>query len=152
MPPKGNRTSRPRSSQKTEQPRLLAGGNPQIPKGDGDQPVQAYIHAMPGWKREAGHKLDELITQTVSQVRKAVRWNSPFYGTEEYGWFMNMHCLTKYIKVAFFNGTLLKPLPPIESRKEGVRYFHIFEGEQLDEELLKSWIQQAASQQGVHWF
>ena len=93
-------------------PALLAGGNPQIAKADGDAPVQAYIAAMPGWKRDVGRRLDELIVRTVPGVRKAVKWNSPFYGIEGQGWFLNFHCFTKYVKVAFFRGTSLRPLPP----------------------------------------
>ena len=93
-------------------PTLLAGGNPQIAKADGDAPVQAYIAAMPGWKRDVGRRLDALIVRTVPNVRKAVRWNSPFYGIEGQGWFLNFHCFTKYVKVAFFRGTSLRPVPP----------------------------------------
>ena len=93
-------------------PALLAGGNPQIAKADGDAPVQAYIAAMPGWKRDVGRRLDALIVRTVPDVRKAVKWNSPFYGIEGQGWFLNFHCFTKYVKVAFFRGTSLRPLPP----------------------------------------
>lgn len=133
-------------------PRLLSGGNPQIPKADGDAPVQAYINAMPGGKRDIGRRLDALIVENVPNVQKAVRWNSPFYGVEGSGWFLNMHCLTKYVKVAFFNGAALKPMPPVESKKDGVRYVHLFEGEPLDEELLVKWIRQAAKAPGVNWF
>jgi hypothetical protein len=125
-------------------PTLLAGGNPQIAKADGDAPVQAYIAAMPGWKRDVGRRLDALIARNVPNVRKAVRWNSPFYGVAGQGWFLNFHCLTKYVKVAFFNGTSLRPLPPVESRNEGTRYFHIHENDRLDEELLGGWIRQAS--------
>ena len=99
-------------SGKTTEPVLLAGGNPQIAKGYGDAPVQAYIAAMPGWKRDVGRRLDELIVRTVPDVRKAVKWNSPFYGIEDQGWFLNVHCFTKYVKVAFFRGTSLRPFPP----------------------------------------
>jgi hypothetical protein len=135
-----------------EEPKLLSGGNPQIPKGDGDGPVQAYLAAMPGWKSDAGRHLDALIVRTVPEVRKAVRWNSPFYGTSEHGWFLNMHCLTKYIKVAFFNGASLNPLPPVASKSEGVRYLHIFEDDTLDEELLADWIRQASALPGWDGF
>src|SRR3990170_2149020 len=124
----------------TAKPKLLSGGNPQIAKADGDAPVQAYIAAMPGWKRDAGRRLDALITRTVPGVRKAVRWNSPFYGIEGRGWFLGVHCLTKYVKVAFFRGTSLRPVPPGESRQKDVRYLHIHEDDQLDEELVASWI------------
>jgi hypothetical protein len=133
-------------------PTLLAGGNPQIGKGDGDAPVQAYIAAMPGWKRDVGRRLDALIERSVPGVRKAVRWNSPFYGIEGKGWFAGMHCLTKYVKVAFYRGTSLRPLPPVESKQEGVRYVHIHEGERLDEELLASWIRQASKLPGTDCF
>ena len=130
------------------QPKLLAGGNPQIAKADGDIPVQAYIAAMPGWKRDVGRHLNALIVRTVPRVRKAVRWNSPFYGTESQGWFLNFHCLTKYVTVAFFAGASLSPLPPVESKNAGTRYFHIHEGESLNEELLASWIKQASERPG----
>jgi hypothetical protein len=123
---------------------LLSGGNPQIPKGDGDAPVQAYIAAMPGWKRDAGRQLDALIVRTVPEVRKAVKWNSPFYGVEGQGWFLSFHCFTKYIKVTFFRGTSLRPLPPVESKDPHARYFHIHEGEQIDEKLVTGWIRQAS--------
>jgi hypothetical protein len=126
-------------------PTLLAGGNPQISKADGDAPVQAYIDAMPGWKSDVGRALDALIARSVPGVSKAVRWNSPFYGIAGQGWFLSFHCLTKYIKVAFFNGTSLRPLPPVESKNAGTRYFHIYEGDSLDEDLLTRWIQQAAA-------
>ena len=129
-------------------PALLSGGNPQIAKADGDGPVQAYIAAMPGWKRDGGRRLDALIVRTVPDVRKAVRWNSPFYGTEGRGWFLGVHCLTKYIKVAFFRGTSLRPLPPVESKQKDVRYFHIHEDDRLDEELVVSWIRQASELPG----
>jgi len=129
-------------------PKLLAGGNPQIAKADGDAPVQAYIAAMPGWKRDVGRRLDALVVRTVPGVRKAVRWNSPFYGTEEHGWFLGIHCLTRYVKVAFYNGTSLRPVPPVESKNDGTRYVHIHEGERLDEKLLASWIRQASERPG----
>jgi hypothetical protein len=125
-------------------PALLSGGNPQIAKADGDTAVRAYIAAMPGWKRDAGRRLDALIVRTVPQVRKAVRWNTPFYGTEGRGWFLGFHCITKYIKVAFFRGTSLRPVPPVESKNEGTRYLHIHEDGQFDEQLVASWIKQAS--------
>jgi hypothetical protein len=124
--------------------KLLSGGNPQIPKGDGDAPVQAYIAAMPGWKREAGRRLDALIERIVPDVRKAVRWNSPFYGVEGKGWFLSYHCFDKYVKVTFFRGTALDPLPPVESKDPNTRYFHIHEDEPLDEKQVASWIRQAS--------
>ena len=126
-------------------PKLLSGGNPQIPKGEGDAPVQAYIAAMPDWKREAGEKLDTLIENTVPGVRKAVKWNSPFYGIEEQGWFLSFHVFTKYIKVTFFRGAQLEPLPPVGSKDPNTRYVHIEEGEPADEKQLADWIGQAAA-------
>lgn len=128
--------------------RLLSGGNPQIAKADGDAPVQAYIAAMPGWKSEVGRQLDRLIERTVPGVMKAMRWNSPFYGTEANGWFLGVHCLTRYVKVAFFNGTKLDPPPPVESKNEGTRYFHIHEGEIMDETQVADWVRQAAALPG----
>jgi hypothetical protein len=129
-------------------PTLLAGGNPQIAKGDGDAPVQAYIAAMPGWKRDVGRRLDALIVRTVPDVRKAVKWNSPFYGIEGQGWFLSLHCFTKYVKVAFFNGTSLRPLPPGESSQEDVRYLDIHEDDRLDEAQLAGWVKQASQLPG----
>jgi hypothetical protein len=133
-------------------PKLLSGGNPQIPKADGDAPVQAYIAAMPGWKRDVGRRLDALITAAVPNVRKAVRWNSPFYGIDGQGWFLGLHCITRYIKVAFFRGRSLHPMPPVESRHKQVRYFHIHELDELDEPLLASWIKQASELPGDDCF
>ena len=124
---------------------LLSGGNPQIPKGDGDAPVQAYIAAMPGWKREAGARLDKLIEKTVPGVRKAVKWNSPFYGVEGQGWFLSFHVFTRYIKVTFFRGAELEPLPPVGSKDPNTRYVHIEEGGPADEAQLAEWIRQAAA-------
>src|SRR5690606_6852103 len=125
-------------------PKLLSGGNPQIPKGYGDEPVQAYIAAMPGWKRAVGRRLDELIVRAVPQVSKAVKWNSPLYGLEGQGWFLSMHCFTKYIKVAFFRGTSLQPMPDVESRTPETRYLHIHEHEALDEAQFSDWVRQAS--------
>jgi len=127
---------------------LLSGGNPQIAKADGDAPVQAYIAAMPGWKRDAGRRLDALITRAVPKVTKAVKWNSPLYGTEGRGWFVGVHCFAKYIKVAFFNGASLTPMPPVESKDKNTRYFHIHEGDELDEAQLVRWIKQASKLDG----
>ena len=126
-------------------PKLLSGGNPQIPKGEGDAPVQAYIAAMPDWKREAGEKLDTLIENTVPGVRKAVKWNSPFYGVEGQGWFLSFHVFTRYIKVTFFRGAHLKPLPPVGSKDPNTRYVHLTEDEPVDEKQLADWIRQAAA-------
>jgi hypothetical protein len=128
-----------------KKPALLAGGNPQIAKADGDAPVQAYLAAMPGWKSDVGRRLDTLIVRTVPGVRKAVKWNSPFYGVEGQGWFLSLHCFTKYVKVAFFRGALLRPLPPGESKSKETRYLDIHEDDQLDEKRIASWIRQAAS-------
>jgi hypothetical protein len=125
-------------------PPLLAGGNPQIAKGDGDAPVQAYIAAMPGWKRDVGRRLDALIARTVPGVRKAVKWNSPFYGVEGQGWFLGIHCFTRYVKVAFFRGTSLRPVPPGESKSKDTRYLDIHEDDQLDEAQLAAWVKQAS--------
>ena len=127
---------------------LLSGGNPQIPKGDGDEPVQAYIAAMPGWKQQVGRKLDDLIVKHVPNVRKAVKWNSPFYGDEGQGWFLNYHCFNKFVRVAFFNGAQLNPMPPGESKQKEVRYFDIYENVPVDEKQLTDWIQQAAALPG----
>ncbi|QDU71584.1 DUF1801 domain-containing protein [Mucisphaera calidilacus] len=137
---------------KDPKPKLLSGGNPQIPKGDGDAPVEAYIAAMPGWKQAVGRRIDELVTTTVPGVRKAVRWNSPFYGVEGRGWFLSYHCFTKYIKVTFLNGSQLNPMPPESSKHEHVRYLHIPEGEQIDDQALGEWIQQASSLPGEDLF
>jgi hypothetical protein len=126
-------------------PVLLAGGNPQIAKADGDAPVQAFIAAMPGWKRDVGRRLDALIVRTVPRVHKAVKWNSPFYGVEGQDWFLSFHCFAKYVKVAFFRGTSLRPLPPGESKHKEVRYVDIHEDDKLDEKQLATWIRQAAS-------
>jgi hypothetical protein len=133
-------------------PKLLSGGNPQIAKGDGDAPVQAYIKAMPGWKRDVGRRLDALIVRTVPDVRKAVRWNSPFYGIEGKGWFLSYHCFAKYIKVAFLRGTALRPLPPVESKDPNTRYVHIPEDGEIDEKLVASWIKQASKLPGDPFF
>ena len=127
---------------RTSKVTLLTGGNPQIAKADGDSPVQAYIRAMPGWKRDVGCRLDELIVQTVPGVCKAVKWNSPFYGIEGRGWFLNFHCFTKYIKVAFFRGASLRPVPPGPSKHKDVRYVDIREGA-FDEAQFATWVKQA---------
>ena len=131
--------------------KLLSGGNPQIAKADGDAPVQAYIAAMPGWKGDIGRKLDSLIERTVPDVRKAVKWNSPFYGIEGRGYFLGFHCLTKCVKVAFFRGTSLQPVPPGESKQKEVRYLDIHEDDQLDEAQLATWVKQAARPLFLKW-
>ena len=137
-----------RKSGEAAEPVLLSGGNPQIAKADGDAPVQAYIAAMPGWKSEAGRRLDSIVVRTVPEVRKAVRWNSPFYGMEGRGWFLNFHCFAKYVKVAFFNGASLEPLPPGESKDENVRYLSIYEDDWFDEEQFAAWVKQASQLPG----
>ena len=123
---------------------LLAGGNPRIAKADGDAPVQAYISAIPGWKRDVARRLDALIVKAVPDVKKAVRWNSPFYGIEGRGWFLSFHCYTKYIKVAFFRGASLRPPPPGESKQVDVRYLDIREDDPIDEAQLARWLKQAS--------
>jgi hypothetical protein len=129
-------------------PVLLSGGNPQIAKGEGDGPVQQYIAAMPGWKRDLGKRLDALIVRTLPGVRKAVKWNSPFYGTEDRGWFLSFHVFTRYVKVTFFRGTSLQPVPPGPSKHKDVRYLDIHEKDDLDEAQLAKWVKQAAALPG----
>ncbi|MGV0834610.1 DUF1801 domain-containing protein [Mycolicibacterium thermoresistibile] len=129
-------------------PKLLSGGNPQIPKGEGDGPVQAYIAAMPDWKRPLGERLDDLIVRTVPDVHKAVKWNQPFYGNRDDGWFMSFRCYTKYVQVQFFRGTSLDPEPPKASKHPEVRYLDIHEDDEVDEGQLTSWIEQAANLPG----
>ena len=147
--PKRSKSPRATSPRRAAaKPVLLAGGNPQIAKADGDAPVQAYIAAMPGWKSGVGRRLDALIARTVPGVRKAVKWNSPFYGVEGQGWFLSIHCFTKYVKVAFFRGTSLRPVPPGESKHEEVRYLDIREDDELDEAQMATWIRQAAALPG----
>ncbi len=141
-------TSRKSTSAKTGEPVLLSGGNPQIAKGDGDAPVKAYIAAMPGWKREVGRRLDALVERTVPGVRKAVRWNSPFYGVAGQGWFLSLHCFTKYVKVVFLRGSALVPPPPVASKHPDTRYFHVHEHDEWDEDRLASWIRQASNLPG----
>ena len=131
--------------QAAAKPRLLSGGNPQIAKADGDAPVQAYIAAMPGWKRATGRRLDALIARHVPGVRKAVKWNSPFYGIEGQGWFLSFHVFTKYVKVTFFRGTSLRPPPPGPSKVKGTRYLDIREDDTLDEAQFAEWVRQAAA-------
>jgi hypothetical protein len=129
-------------------PKLLTGGNPQIPKGDGDGPVQDYIAAMPGWKSGLGRRLDDLIVRTVPDAHKAVKWNQPFYGFEDEGWFLSFRCYTKYVQLSFFRGTSLEPVPPKGSKHPEVRYLDIYEDDELDEEQLESWIEQASDLPG----
>jgi hypothetical protein len=129
-------------------PVLLTGGNPQIPKGYGDSPVQAYIAAMPGWKSAVGARLDALIVATVPDVAKAVKWNTPLYGRTEGEWFAAFNCTTKYVKVTFFRGTSLDPVPPVGSKTPEVRYFHVFEDQPLDEEQFVAWVRRASELPG----
>ena len=125
-------------------PKLLSSGNPQIPKGEGNAPVQAYINAMPGWKSAIGRKFDALIEKTVPGAAKAVKWNTPFYGAEPGSWFLALYCYKEYIQITFFRGTDLDPVPPKASKQEGVRYYAIYEDDGFDEELLAGWIRQAS--------
>jgi hypothetical protein len=136
------------ASKKTAKPKLLSGGNPQIAKGYGDEPVQAYIAAMPGWKSAVGKRLDELIMRTVPNANKAVKWNSPLYGMEEKHWFLGIHVFNKYIKVAFFKGASLNPMPPDESKQKEVRYLNIHEDTELDEAQFTDWVKQASALKG----
>jgi hypothetical protein len=144
--PSANR--KPIARRKPKTPVLLSGGNPQVAKAHGDAPVEAYIAAMPGWKRDVGRRLDALIARTVPAVKKAVKWNSPFYGIAGQGWFLGLHCFTKYVKVAFFRGASLKPLPPGASKQKHVRYLDIHEDAELDEAQLARWIEQASQLPG----
>ena len=160
--PKAKATSRPSKARKSttkskspakagakaKQVKLLSGGNPQIAKADGDAPVQDYIAAMPGWKRDLGKRLDTLITRNVPNVRKAVKWNSPFYGMEGEGWFLSFHVFTHYVKVTFFRGRSLRPVPPGESKHKEVRYLDIREDDKLDEAQVATWVKQAAALPG----
>lgn len=136
------------ASEKSEKPVLLSGGNPQIAKGYGDGPIRAYIAAMPGWKSDVGRRLDALVEKTVPNVYKAVKWNSPFYGIEGEGWFLSYHCFAKYIKLTFFRGTSLDPVPPVASKTPETRYFHIHENDEFDEAQLAGWIRQASQLPG----
>jgi hypothetical protein len=140
--------AKPSAGKKAGEPKLLSGGNPQIAKGYGDAPVQAYIAAIPGWKREVGRRLDALITRAVPNVKKAVKWNSPLYGMAEQHWFLGIHCFNKYVKVAFFKGAALRPVPPGESKQKEVRYLDIREDEPLDEAQFTAWVKQASKLPG----
>lgn len=135
-----------------DEPRLLAGGNPQIPKGDGDEPVRAYVDAMPGWKHDVGRALDAVVVSEVPGVRKAVRWNSPFYGVEGRGWFVTFHCFTNYVKVTFFAGASLDPEPPVAGKDPTARSVHLAEGDEVDTEQLRRWIRQASEIPGWDGF
>ncbi len=142
------RTKATKGGKATKGVKLLAGGNPQIPKGDGDGPVRQYIAAMPGWKREIGRRLDALVAEHAPGAHKGVRWNSPFYGIEGQGWFLSFHVFTRYVKVTFFNGSALEPPPPGASKHKDVRYLDIHEEGVVDEGQLGRWIAQAAALPG----
>lgn len=133
-------------------PALLSGGNPQIAKADGDAPVQAYIAAMPDWKRDVGRQIDALVVRAVPKVTKAVRWNTPFYGIEGKGWFLGFHCYTKYVQLSFLNGSSLRPMPPKESKHAHVRYLDIHEDDEIDEQQLTAWLKQASRVPGEMMF
>ena len=145
---KGREQSKLAAERAGTEPVLLSGGNPQIAKGHGDAPVQAYIAAMPGWKRDIGRRLDALIERTLPGVEKAVKWNSPLYGVEGQGWFLGIHCFANYVKVAFFRGTSLRPMPPGESRTKETRYLDIREDDQVDEAQFADWVRQASQLPG----
>jgi hypothetical protein len=138
---------RPAKKKAAAKPKLLSGENPQIPKGDGDAPVQAYIDAVPGWRQDVVRRLDEIIVRTVPKVQKAVKWNSPFYGIDDEGWFLSYHCFTKYVKVTWFRGTSLDPVPPGTSKADEVRYLDVHEDE-LDEAQFARWVKQASKLPG----
>jgi hypothetical protein len=146
---RAKKKSKPRKSpaRKRTKPVLLSGDNPQIAKGYGDAPVQAYIAAIPGWKRDIARRLDVLISRAIPDVYKAVKWNSPFYGFEGKGWFVSYHCFTNYVKVTFFRGTSLRPVPPGESKHKEVRYLDVGEGE-LDEAQFVDWVKQVSALPG----
>ena len=134
------------------EPILLSGGNPQIPKGDGDGPVRDYLEAMPGWKQAIGRQVDALVVETVPHLRKAVRWNSPFYGVEGDGWFLSVHCFTRYVKVSFLNASSLDPLPPVSAKDPETYSVHVSEDEPLDEAQFVDWVRQAAARPGWDGF
>src|SRR5687767_14161486 len=140
--------AKPTKVKKAEKGVLLSGGNPQIAKAEGDAPVRAYIAAMPGWKRDVGQRLDAIVVRNVRNVRKAVKWNSPFYGIEGQGWFLSFHAFTRYVKVTFFTGTSLRPVPPGVSKHKDVRYLDIHEDDDLDEAQMASWVKQAGALHG----
>ena len=142
MPTSKTKPARPKK------PKLLSGGNPQIAKAEGQAPIDAYIAAIPGWKSKVARSVDALITRTVPKLHKAVKWNSPFYGIEGQGWFLSLHCFTKYVKVAFFKGAKLSPVPPGKSKQKEVRYLDIHEDDKLDEKQLTAWVKQASQLPG----
>ncbi|PVA10829.1 histidine kinase [Pelagivirga sediminicola] len=134
----------------SSEPRLLSSGNPQIPKGEGDAPVQAYISAMPGWKQDIGRRLDALVGEVFPEAVKAVKWNTPLYGNDG-GWFFAMYCYKKFVKLTFTRGTDLTPMPPGESKVEGTRYFSIYEDDGLDKAQMTDWLKQASGLPGVRF-
>ncbi|GAB2675594.1 DUF1801 domain-containing protein [Thalassiella azotivora] len=138
-----------RSKDPEHAPRLLSGGNPQVPKGDGEGPVRTYVEAMPGWKRDVGRRLDRLVTETVPDVRKVVRWNQPFYGFGADGWHLAFRCYTRYVQVQLLKGSSLDPVPPKASKHDEVRYLDVHEDDALDEDLLRSWVEQSARLPGT---
>ena len=140
------------SKRQSDEPVLLTGGNPQIAKADGDEPVQAYLAAMPGWKSDMGRLMDAIIVAEVPDVRKAVRWNSPFYGVDGQGWFASFYCFTDYVKVTFLNGDSLQPLPPVDSKHPAVRYLKIYEEDGIDEGQFADWVRQASQLPGDELF
>ena len=148
MPTRPKKPRVSKTSPARKKPVLLSGDNPQIPKGDGDGPVQAYIAAVPGWKHDVVRRFDALVERTVPGVRKAVKWNSPFYGVEDRGWFLNVHCFRQYVKVAFFRGADLRPPPPGISKDPHTRYLDIREDDELDEKRVATWIRQASELPG----
>jgi hypothetical protein len=137
-----------KATAKTKPVKLLSGGNPQIAKGDGDAPVQAFISAMPGWKAAVGQRLDTLIVSQLPNVQKAVRWNSPFYGIESQGWLVSFHVLTRYVQLNFFCGSSLDPVPPGSGKDPNARWLNIYEKDQIDEALIESWLKQASKLKG----
>lgn len=142
------KTKKKVSKKVKSKPKLLSGENPQIAKGDGEAPVRAYINAVPGWKQDVCKRLDQLITKNVPGLVKAVKWNSPFYGRKEIGWFVAFHCFNKYVKVTFFKGQSLDPIPPVESKDANARYYHVGEDGKIDEKLFVKWLKQASIIEG----
>jgi hypothetical protein len=122
---------------------LLSGGNPQIAKAEGDAPVQAWIAAAPGWKRGVGERIDGLVVKVLPGVRKAVKWNSPFYGADPDGWFLSLHCYDRFVRLAFFRGALMEPQPPGPSKVGDVRYLDIREDDATTDKQITAWIRQA---------
>lgn len=135
------------ASKEPKKPKLLSGGNPQIPKGYGDEPVQAYIAAMPEWKRDVGRRIDEVVTAAVPDVKKAIKWNSPLYGVEGQGYFLSYHCFERYLKIAFHNGDQLDPKPPVDSKQDNIRYLHIYENDAINDQFI-NWVKNASELPG----